>query len=207
MKKMLTLLPLLFLLAACAAQPTAAPDLTASVNATLTAVAQNAAPTSPPPTAQPTATPPSGLSLDQLRGGVYTSPDWGTFQLTDGIYYRALPTGQESPEAYTTRMLEPVLYGDIDLDGVEDALVFLATQNGGTGHFVEMAVVLNRDGSASNAATLSLGDRVVIESGAIEGGVITLQMRVHGPSDPMCCPSQAVTWAYHFENGVLVRLP
>lgn len=201
MKKMLALLPLLFLLAACASRPTAAPDLTESVNATLTAVAQNAA-----PTLQPT-TPPAALSLDQLRGGAYTSPDWGTFQLTDGIYYRALPTGQESPEAYTTRMLDTVLYGDIDLDGVEDALVFLATQNGGTGHFVEMAAVLNRDGSASNAATLYLGDRVVVESGSIAGGVITLQMRVQGPNDPMCCPSQAVTSTFRLENGLLVRLP
>ena len=122
MKKMLTLLPLLFLLAACAAQPTVTPDLSAYVSGTLTAVAQAATPTVSP---QPTVEPAPALPLELLQNGTYTSPDWGTFQLTGGIYYRPTPTGQESPEAYTTRLLDTVLYGDLDQDGVEDAVDFL----------------------------------------------------------------------------------
>jgi hypothetical protein len=206
MKRLLLLFPLLLVLAACAAQPSSTPDLDEIVNATLTALApglpQETA-TLPPATAAaiPTLTP------DSLQNGLYTSPDWGVFQLTNGIYYRTPPTSQESPEAYTTRLLDTILYGDLDLDGDQDAVVFLATQSGGTGHFVEMAAVLNRDGSAGNAATLSLGDRVVVESGSIADGVIALQMRVQGPNDPMCCPSQAVTWTFRLENGQLMKIP
>ena len=203
MKKILTLLPLLFLLAACAAQPQPTPDLSAYVNATLTAVAQAATPGVAP---QPTAEPAPALPLELLQNGTYTSLDWGTFQLTGGIYYRPTPTGQESPEAYTTRLLDTVLYGDLDQDGVEDAVVFLATQSGGTGHFVELAAVLNSSGSPTNISTLSLGDRVIVEGGAVAGGLITLNMRVQGPSDPMCCPGQAVTWTFRLENGQLVKL-
>lgn len=204
MKKILTLLPLLFLLAACAAQPQPTPDLSGIVAATLTAAAQAAAPSVAP---QLTAEPAPALTLELLQNAAYTSPDWGTFQLTGGIYYWPAPTGQESPEAYTTRLLDTVLYGDLDQDGVEDAAVFLATQSGGTGHFVELAAVLNSSGSPINVSTRSLGDRVIVEGGAVAGGLITLNMRVQGPSDPMCCPSQAVTWTFRLENGQLVKLP
>ena len=208
MKKMLTLLPLLFLLAACAAQPTVTPDLSAYVSGTLTAVAQAATPTvAPQPTETLPAAPAPALPLELLQNGTYTSPDWGTFQLTGGIYYRPTPTGQESPEAYTTRLLDTVLYGDLDQDGVEDAVVFLATQSGGTGHFVELAAVLNSNGSPVNVSTLSLGDRVIVEGGSVAGGLVTLQMRVQGPTDPMCCPSQAVTWTFRLDAGQLVKLP
>lgn len=206
MKKILLLLPLLLLLAACTAQPQSTPDVSEQVHAALTEMAQNDAPTLVPPTVQPTVTPPAALALDVLRNGAYTSPDWGAFQLTDGIYYRTPPTALESADVYTTRMLDTVLYGDLNADGTEDALVFLATQSGGTGHFVEMAAVLNLDAGASNVATLFLGDRVIVEAGTIQAGVITLQMRVQGPNDGMCCPSQSVTWTFRLENGQLVKI-
>lgn len=193
MKKALFLFPFLLILAACAGQPSPTPTA--------------AAPTAPPTALPPTATQPPALSLEILRNGLYTSPDWGAFQLTDGIYYRTPPTTQESPEAYTTRILDTVLYGDLNADGIEDAVVCLATQNGGTGHFVEMAAVVNSAGGAVNSATLSLGDRVIVEAGAIQDGLISLDMRVQGPDDPMCCPSQSVTWTFRLENGQLLKIP
>lgn len=153
-----------------------------------------------------TATTPASLSLDVLRDSTYHSPDWGEFQLSDGIYYRTPPTSQESPESYTTHLLDLVLYGDLDLDGSEDAIVFLNTQNGGSGHFIEMAAVINQDGSAHNISTISLGDRVVIESGKVEGGSIVLNMRIHASTDGMCCPSQTETWIFTLENSQLIQL-
>lgn len=146
------------------------------------------------------------LSLDILRNGAYRSPDWGEFQLSDGIYYRTPPTSQESPETYTTRLLDTVLYGDINLDGFEDAVVFFYTQNGGTGHFVEMAAVLNFDGNPVNISTLYLGDRAIVESGTIQGsGWVTLNLRVQGPNDAACCPSQIVIRTFHLENNQLIE--
>jgi hypothetical protein len=147
------------------------------------------------------------LSLDVLRYGVYHSPDWGEFQLTDGVYYRTPPVPQESPEGYTTRMLDPILYGDINADGLEDALVILTTQNGGTGNFIELAAMLNQNGSAINVSTIYLGDRVVVESGSIENGTITLNVLIQGPNDPMCCPSQFVTWSFVLSENQLIKLP
>lgn len=158
----------------------------------------------PAPTSEPANT---NLSVDVLRSGEYRSPDWGAFQLTDGVYYRTPPTAQESPDAYTTRIQDPIIYGDINADGLEDALVILNTQNGGTGHFIELAGVLNQNGSAYNVSTIPLGDRVVVESGKVENGIVVLNMRVHGSNDGLCCPSQSVTWNFALNGNQLVKIP
>ena len=147
------------------------------------------------------------LSQSVLQNGIYRSPDWGEFQLADGIYYRTLPSSQESSESYTTRFQGPVFYGDVNADGIEDAMVILSTQNGGSGHFVELAAVLNQKGSPYNVATIYLGDRVVVESGKVENGAIVLNMRVQGPNDGLCCPSQAVVWNFVLDGDQLEKLP
>ena len=199
MKKTLFLLiPLILGILACRAssQSTPTPDVNAIVEKTLTAIAE----ITPEPT-------PITLSTDSLRSCLYRSPDWGEFQLTDGVYYRQPQTAQESPETYTTRLLDPILFGDINADGQEDAVVFLATQNGGTGHFVEMAAMLNQNGKPENVSTISLGDRIIVKGGTIQNGVIRLDLLVHGPNDGLCCPSQAVTWNFQLVDGKLVQIP
>jgi hypothetical protein len=169
-------------------------------------------PTSAPSSNLSTPIPASGsesaaLSQAMLFNSTYRSPDWGEFQLTDGIFYRTPPTSQESPESYTTRIQDLVFYGDINTDGLEDALVVLNTQNGGSGHFIELAVVLDQNGSPYNIATIYLGDRVVVESGKVENGTIVLNMRVQGPNDGLCCPSQFVTWNFVLTGDQLIKLP
>ena len=157
------------------------------------------------PAAEPAAASP--VTFSALQNALYHSPDWGDFQLVDGVY-RRLPLGPgESPDNYMTQLQERVVYGDLNADGAQDAAVFLSTQNGGTGHFVELAAVLNRSGQAENASTVSLGDRVGIEASRIEAGVIILDMRVHGPNDPMCCASQLEVWRFVLEENQLQRLP
>ncbi len=157
----------------------------------------------------PGATPASSaeLSLSALKNAVYHSPDWGDYQLVDGIYYRPPSAPGESPETNMTQLIEPVAVGDLNGDGVPDAVVFLSTQTGGTGNFREMAAVIDRGGSPDNVSTVTLGDRVAIEAAQIDAGVITLNMRVHGPNDGLCCPSQFETWRYRLEAGSLIRLP
>lgn len=215
MKPLIPILVLICTLTACGVKPRPTPDLAGMVSATLTAMptptpAPSATPTptvESTPTSAPTYSPGAkALPADLLRNGTYTSLDWGEYKLTDGLFYRTPPLPQESPDAYTTRMLDTILYGDVNLDGMEDAVVILATQSGGTGHFIEMAVVLDQDGKPVNAATQFLGDRVVVESGSIQDGLVTLNMRVQGPNDGLCCPSQQVTWTFRLENGQLVQV-
>lgn len=177
---------------------------------------------SPTPTPPALCTSPVGSSLDTPIPGTplsalelsdtalinarYHSPDWGDFQLRDGVYYRIPLTSQESQEIYSTRIQEPIFYGDVNLDGQQDALVVLNTQNGGVGHAIELAVMINQNGGADNAATISLGDRVVVESIHVENGLIMLTMLVQGPNDGGCCPSQRETWTLALVRNELHRL-
>lgn len=153
-------------------------------------------------------TPSSGsLTLENLQNAQYHSPDWGDDPLINGAYYRMPTTPGESAQIYSTQLDERFASGDLNADGVEDAVAFLRTQNGGTGHFVEMAAVLNQAGAPYNISTVDLGDRVIVESVQITDGVIILAMRVQGPNDGMCCPSQLETWQFRLENDQIIRLP
>jgi hypothetical protein len=154
----------------------------------------------------PAAQPPTvGLTLRGLQNAEYHSPDWGDFRLVEGVYSRT-PSDPGASATYSTQLIQPVIYGDLNGDGIEDAAVILTTQNGGTGHFRELAAVLNRGGAAYNVDTVSLGDRVVVETGRIEADIIVLSMRVQGPNDGMCCPSLLVTWRFRLQGDRLMKL-
>ena len=117
MKKALTLFLLIIILTinACAPLVAATP---APLPATEPAISVVVAPSQIPTVEERNLT----LSLDILRFGVYHSPDWGEFQLSDGIYYRTPPTSQESPENYTTRLLENVLMATLIWTGLKTPL-------------------------------------------------------------------------------------
>lgn len=147
------------------------------------------------------------LTFDVLRNATYNSDDWGDFTLTDGVYFRTPPVSGESPEIYSTRLMSDSFYGDMNFDGLVDVGVILNTQNGGTGHFFELALMLDQNGSPYNVATVSLGDRVVVQSGNVQDGILTLTMLVQGPNDPLCCPSQHETRRFRLDGNRLVSVP
>jgi hypothetical protein len=95
----------------------------------------------------------------------------------------------------------------MNFDGWVDAGVILVTQNGGTGHFFELALVINQNGVPYNISTVSLGDRIVIQSGYVQDGVITLVMLTHGPSDPLCCANQQEVRKYRLDGNQLILIP
>jgi hypothetical protein len=48
-----------------------------------------------------------------------------------------------------------------------------------------------------------LGDRVKVEHVWIEGDRILVEMITHAASDPLCCPTEAVTQTYALEGDQL----
>lgn len=121
------------------------------------------------------------------------------FPLVDGIY-----ENNSDPSAIGfTRvgiLREKIALGDINGDGAGDATVPIFLNFGGTGSFIHIAAVLNRDGQAVHdaPATYGIGDRAVIQTLTIEDGKILLSALIPGPADPMCCPSlpAAMTFEY-----------
>lgn len=124
----------------------------------------------------------STLTLKMLQNAVYQIPAEDStsakFQLVDGIYYQTPMIKGEAKEDWFTKLAEPVLIGDLNADGVQDAAVILRSRWGGTGVFVELAAVIDDHGRPSNVSTKPLGDRIQIESGSIAVGIITLNMLI-----------------------------
>jgi len=147
------------------------------------------------------------LTADAVLNAVFAS-DWareGVFQLVDGKYEEEIAPGSASKLSI---MVYPDMYalGDLDGDGVGDAVVILGTSGGGSGTFISLEALLNEGGSARHVASVDLGDRTQLLSVSIDGGVILLDLVVHGPDDPMCCPSLAVLETYGLQQGELMLL-
>ncbi len=127
------------------------------------------------------------LSVDILRNATYTTPYFlKTVKLVNGSY-----TEGSGATYFSVQILDVFAYGDLNGDGKADAGVILAENQGGSGVFESVVAVLNRGGAPHQISSVQLGDRVLIKGAYISLGVIHLDMVVHAPNDPMCCPSQA----------------
>lgn len=144
------------------------------------------------------------LSLETLGNLTYAADDFpdGAVTLMDGVI--EIPA---APGSATTIRIERTGYaafGDLNSDGLEDAAVILLTDGGGSGSFYYLAAVVAEEGGGyASVATTLLGDRVIINDLSIADGVITVDMVVAGPDDPLCCPTQQVVRTYVLEGDVL----
>jgi heat shock protein HslJ len=84
------------------------------------------------------------------------------------------------------------LTGDVNDDGVDEAVVILWQSSGGSGTYLFLAVMGRADSDIVNLATAPIGDRVQIRSGRIDDGKIELDLVQQGPGDAACCPSRIV---------------
>jgi hypothetical protein len=149
----------------------------------------------------------SKLTLASIQSALIHSLQWGDFQLTDGVYYRPLPNPNETPANYSTRIQEPIIFGDLNADGSEDAVIVLNTHNGGNTPTFEIAVLLNQNGVAINISTIPLDGLTAYDTGRIENGILLLDTRTLGQNDPLCCPSQIGTLKFRLEGAMLISVP
>ncbi len=150
---------------------------------------------------QPPSTSPAELSAAVLRSATYASlyVEEGEVLLDGGIF-------EDTARRVVVFFQPEYAVGDLDGDGSPDAAVVLATETGGSGTFVDLAVVLNRDGVPENRATIFLGDRVPVDRIRIVDGEIQVDLTMHGPADPMCCPSLEVTRKFRLVGAELEEI-
>jgi hypothetical protein len=141
------------------------------------------------------------LSEAALANGVYLDQfgEGGTVRLTSGRY-------TNPDERLVMDLLDLRAYGDLDGDGIADAAVLLATNTGGSAVFVDLAAVVDRDGELRHIARYFLGDRVKPQRVTIDDGVIAVDLIVHGPDDPLCCPTRRVLWRLRLVDEALIRV-
>lgn len=142
----------------------------------------------------------AALTADELRNMEFKLPvSQKTVRLVNGKY----EAGSGADYLLATMLADPIALGDINGDGLADAAVILGENTGGSGVFESLVVVLNQGGVPAQWADTRLGDRVKVNSMAIQGQQVVMNLLVSGPNDPMCCPSLAETQAYRLTKGGL----
>jgi peptidoglycan/xylan/chitin deacetylase (PgdA/CDA1 family) len=139
------------------------------------------------------------LQWSALKNVVYPNEQaaGGGVRLTDGIYSQKTQPGS-APGAYF-QLSHLRIFGDLDGDDVEDALVILMVDHGGPGTSYYLNAVLNQGGRAFPAASQFLGEQVFIRSMAVEDGEIRLVLDT-GEEDYTCCPKDSKQYTYRLEG-------
>lgn len=89
-----------------------------------------------------------------------------------------------------------IALGDLDGDNVADAAVVVSIDSGGSGTFIHLLAMQDRDNAPVQAGRVFLGDRVRVQSLTISGRRIFVTMLAHGPGDGLCCPSVEIGRAF-----------
>jgi len=146
------------------------------------------------------------LSYDSIINGTYDALGMGNITLTNGNYINSTFDPASTGSSIHDTHMGSVAFGDMNADGSEDAMVSLGTNTGGTGTFVELALVLNTAGQPQHVTSANIGDRVPVRGLFIADGVLTADLTIHDADDPLCCPTLEVTWQFAYQGGELVKI-
>lgn len=133
--------------------------------------------------------------------GVFATP----FTFADGSYEGPpmVPGGSSSPMAVLMTPL--VALGELDAHPGADAAALIASNEGGSGERITLAVVGRVDGKAVGLATAPVGDRTKVRALRLSGRDIVLDVVEVGPNQPACCGTQLSSKTFRLE-GVDLKL-
>ena len=178
-------------LSACAVAPSSAPGESAPVAPSSAAGRFDAGP----------------LTVAALKNATYSGIYDEAVTLSDGLYEGEPFVAGDASRPTVAYADGAERYGDLDGDGVDDAVVFLVENSGGTGNFVYVAAQLNRDGRPVDAGAVWIEDRIQVRSAAIDDGQVVLEIITDGPGDAACCKSHKASKRYALQDGRLVEIP
>lgn len=144
-------------------------------------------------------------TIEELKNATYAGLDerLGPVTLSNGRWTGAPPALGAASRPSVELADDFRVVGDLDGDGLEEAVVVLTYSSGGTGVFSFLAVVTREDGTLRNVATAALGDRVQVRSARVEGGRLLVSAVRAGENDAACCPGDLVEWQWTLGEGRL----
>jgi heat shock protein HslJ len=193
--KLFAIFMLAILLAACA-------DLNQAI-----ILEPTVAPTTVPPTAgAPTAVPAvEAPALADILGNLSYSgifPDQA-ITLKDGTYEYS----EGGPGKPYVRLVDTLIRtGDINADGVEDAVFLLEDNSEGSADFTLLGAVLNVWDDPQPLEVVQVEDRIAVKSLALDGSRVIAAYIGHGPGDVDCCPTWNVRQVFELTNGRMTQI-
>lgn len=81
-------------------------------------------------------------------------------------------------------------FGDLNGDGNEGAAAVLEVSGGGSGIFYYLAPVFNEMGTPTiTGPAYFIGDRLVFRGVVVSPKEVDVELMMHAPDDPLCCPT------------------
>ena len=142
----------------------------------------------------------STITDDGLRNMGYPVngfPGIEAVTLTDGYSRFTDPTGADNGYA---RLGDAIAHGDLNGDGIDDAAVVLYVNTGGSGTWPVVYAVLSTDGRPVPHQGPQLEDRSKVNGASIDEKKLSLDLTLHGPSDPACCPTLNASKTYAWDG-------
>jgi hypothetical protein len=121
-------------------------------------------------------------------------------KLSNGKYEKGTPGGTDF---VSVQMTDFAAVGDLNGDGTNEVAVLISENYGGTGVFVFLAVYSNVNGTLTFQTSTMVDDRPQLNALSIENGEIFLDAVIHGPDEPMCCPTWRTTRHYRLVENQL----
>ncbi len=120
-------------------------------------------------------------------------------KLVNGKATEAIP---DSSSSIITSVFGQPSLGDLDGDGVNDSVVLITQQTGGSGVFYYAGVALQKDGAYKSIGTVLLGDRIAPQSILVKTDVAMVNYADRKKGEPMTTsPSVGVTKYLVVEDG------
>lgn len=142
------------------------------------------------------------LTEEQIKNTTYYIGSYETY-----VTFKNGKFENNNPEEYLVAGIyeDMIAFGDLDQDGIDDSATIVYSNGGGSGTFIELAIVLNDYGSPVYWTSTALGDRTKINSIEIEDGEIKLNAIVHDEEDLMCCPTKEENMTFILKNNELQK--
>ncbi len=98
------------------------------------------------------------------------------------------PAAPGSAAIVETSIFGAPQYGDLNNDGLADAVLFLKQDSGGTGFFFYAASAIFNGTGWIGSRAIFIGDRIIPESIEIDKGLIIIRYLDRKPEDPFSAP-------------------
>jgi hypothetical protein len=135
------------------------------------------------------------ITVEKLKNAEYFFLAKGPIKLKNGTY--------EDPQTKRVYALDEVVtYGDLNKDGIKDAVGSLKVTIPNSGNFSYLVATVNQDGVVKNVSAEFLGERVKVKSITIKPDAsIDVEIEQYRPGDPDCCPSIGLSRTYKLRSN------